>query len=136
VGSFLDDFEGSVRVTVGKPDRGYYVDLWEHASEGSLEEAERALSKMKIVNGKPDVSVDTTKYRQLVVFAHLKEWNLDDDGVTWPYTLESVKRLPGKVFNQLWKIVDELDEPETSDDRKRFPGEGGDVDSDGDAGAA
>src|SRR5882724_809447 len=123
--SFLDHYEGSVRVDVGAPGAGYYVELWEHASEASLEEAERTLTKMRIVDGAPDVDSDTTGYRQRMVLAYLKEWNLDDDGVTWPYTLESVKRLPKGVFKKLWKLVDDFDAPEGAEDQKRFPDEGG-----------
>lgn len=121
---FLDHYEGSVRVDVGDPARGYYVELWEHASQGNLEEAERSLTKMRIVDGKPDVDSDTTGYRQRMVLAYLKEWNLDDDGVVWAYTLESVKRLPSSVFKKLWKLVDDFDAPENVEAQKRFPDEG------------
>lgn len=122
MGSFLDHYEGTTTVELGN---GYHIELWDHASEESLEEADRAMSRMQIVDGKTDLQADIVRYRQLVILAHLKEWNLDDDGVTWPYTLESVKRLPKRVFNQVWTTVDKLDAPDTTDDRKRFPDESG-----------
>lgn len=126
--SFLDHYEGTVRVDVGNPEHGYYVELWEHASEENLEEAERALTKMRITNNAPDIDSDTVTYRRRMVLAYVKEWNLDDDGVIWPYTLESVKRLPKLVFRQLWQVVDDLDTPASKEDQKRFPDEsvGGD----------
>lgn len=133
MGSFLDHYEGSVRVALHGE---YYVELWEHASEASLEEADRALSQMHIVDGVPDIDADMVRYRQLVILAHLKEWNLDDDGVLWPYSLASVKRLPKRVFNQLWAITDKLDAPEKTEDRKRFPDEGSGSDQGGDTGTA
>lgn len=133
MGSFLDHYEGSVTVDLGN---GYHVELWEHASEASLEDADRAMSKMKIIDGKTDLQADLVRYRQLVMLAHLKEWNLDDEGVVWPYTLESVQRLPKRVFNQVWTVVDKLDEPQTTDDRKRFPDESGGGDPNGNGGTA
>lgn len=123
--SFLDHYEGTVRVDVGDPKHGYYVELWEHASEENLEEAERALTKMRITNNAPDIDSDTVTYRRRMVLAYIKEWNLDDDGVIWPYTMESVKRLPKLVFRQLWQVVDDLDTPASKEDQKRFPDEGG-----------
>lgn len=131
--SFLDHYEGTTTVDLGN---GYHVELWDHASEEALEEADRAMSKMQIVDGKTDLQADLVRYRQLVILAHLKEWNLDDEGITWPYTIESVKRLPKRVFNQVWAIVDKLDAPETTEDRKRFPDASGGVDPVGKPGAA
>lgn len=134
--SFLDYYEGTIRVDVGDPAKGYYVELWEHASEADLEEAERMLTQMSIVNNEPSINPDNSGYRQRMILAYIKEWNLDDDGVTWPYTLESVKRLPKGVLRQLWKVVDDLDTPETKEEEKRFHDESGGRDPQRDGRAA
>lgn len=126
MGSFLDAYEGVTRLEVD-PERGYWIDLWDHASEEALEEAERAIANMRIVNGQTVPDMDVVRYRHLAVLAHLKEWNLDDDGVPWPYTLASLKRLPARVFNELWQVVENLDAPMTPAERKRFPSGGGGV---------
>lgn len=123
---FLDVYGGVRRVTIGDPSRGYWADLWEYVAQGGKEEAERALSKLIVVDGEAQIDPDTTRYRQLMVLAHIKEWNLDDDNGIWPLTLESVRRIPGPEFDRLWKIVDSLASPvQDSEEKLRFP-DGGD----------
>lgn len=116
---FLSAYEGVRRVDLG---RGYWVDLVLHISQGSKEAAERAASKVKVsASGLTDVEPDVVAFRQLMILGHVKEWNLDDDnGRIWPVSLASVKRLPGDVFEELWKVVNELTKPRDADEQKRF----------------
>jgi hypothetical protein len=126
---FLDAYAGTRRVDIGPPDLGYYVLLKEHISYREREEAERALSRMFISNGTQELRPDVTRYRQLMVLAHIQEWNLDDERGVWPVNLDSVKRLPGDEFDRLWVIVDDIASPpkdavEAAGERRQFPGGG------------
>ena len=127
---FLDPYGGTVTVAVGDPARGYWVKLHEYVSQGGKEQAEKALSQMLIVDGKPQIDPDTTRYRQLLLLAHVAEWNLDDENGVWPVTLENVRRIPGPLFDALWKTVDLLASPlQDEAERRAFPdaSDGGDT---------
>jgi hypothetical protein len=133
---FLTAYEGTRTIDVGAAGSGYWVELRECLSQGDKEDAERALSAGKVVDGKRfEMTMDTARYRQLMVLASVKAWNLDDDDTgVWPVNLSNVRRLPGPVFDQIWTVVDELNAPAPTEDRKRFPGGGGGGDQDGDGG--
>ncbi len=133
---FLDAYSGVRRVTIGDPERGYWIDLKEHISYRAREEAEKALSKVVIAGSVQEVRPDVTRFRQLMVLAHIDAWNLDDERGVWPVNLDNVKRLPGDEFDRVWVVVDDLGSPaQDTDERRRFPdaGDGGDQERDGGA---
>lgn len=130
---FLSAYEGTQKVTVGDPARGYWVELKEVLSQGAKEKAEQALQGRQRINGGDVIAqMDVARYRQLMVLASIKDWNLDDDGGRiWPINLQSVQRLPGVVFDQLWRLVDQFNEPADPAQQRQFPGTGDDGDQDG-----
>lgn len=129
---FLDAYSGVRRVTVGDPERGYWVDLKEHVSFAAREKAEKALSQVLIKNRVAELRPDTTAYRQLMLLAHIADWNFDDDSGIWPVNLDNVKRIPGDEFDKLWLVVDGDLNPEVDAmERREFPDETGERDSDG-----
>lgn len=132
---FLSVYSGIKRVVIDT-DRGYWVDLKEHISQGDREAAERSLASMVISDGKTNISPDVTSWREQLIHATISTWNLDDDDNTvWPITLDNIRRLPGNVFDQLWKEVDALNSTRKGEDQQRF--RDGDLsgDSNGDTGA-
>lgn len=131
---FLSPYSGTRKVTVGDPERGYWVELREVLSQGAKEKAEQALQGRQRVNGGEVVmQMDVARYRQLMVEASIVTWNLDDDnGKIWPVNLSSVQRLPGNEFDRLWSMVDEMNTPVDPKERRQFPDEGDDGDSIGD----
>jgi hypothetical protein len=130
---FLSAYSGTQRITIGDPDRGYWVELREMLSQGAKEKAEQALQGRQRINGGDVITqMDVARYRQLMVLASVKDWNLDDDGgKVWPINLQSVQRLPGIVFDELWKFVDSSNEPRPAAEQRRFPGGSDDGSEDG-----
>jgi hypothetical protein len=120
---FLSVYSGVRRVDVGTSDRGYWIDLREHVSQGGREAAERTLAKIITgPDGKPQARPDITSYRQLMVLAHVVDWNLDDDdGKIWPIDLAHVKQIPGGEFDAIWTVVDELASPPSTEEQRQFP---------------
>jgi hypothetical protein len=122
--SFFDYYEGTRRVTVGRPGAGFYVELYEHAAYKAMENAVRAMTQVNMsASGQAGMRGDVPRYQQLSILAHIKEWNLTGpDGQVMPITEESVRRLPLTVTNQLWQIVqNELDAQPTAEEKARFP---------------
>lgn len=132
---FLSVYSGTRRVAIGDPARGYWAELRECMPQGAKAEAERALLAAKVVGKDTEMAMDTATYRELMVLGSIIAWNLDDeDGTVWPLTLESVRRLPGIEFDRLHKIVDEMNEPRSAEERRQFPAEGLGGDPDGERG--
>lgn len=132
---FLSAYSGVRRIEIGDPDQKYWVDLKEHLSQGAKEKGDRALQQHQVIGGKPQMTPDVVEFRQQLVLASIDNWNLDDDnGVIWPINMQSVKRMPGVVFDELWAVVDETNKPRSSEERRQFPAGdlGGDPDGDGD----
>lgn len=124
---FLSAYEGTRRVPIGDPSRGYWIELREVLSQGAKEKAERALSRKISMDGNVESQLDTVAYRQEMVLASIVGWNLDDDnGVVWPINMQNLRRLPGAVYEQVWKVVNELNSPDDAEERRRFP-DGSDV---------
>lgn len=127
---FLSAYSGTQKVTVGDPARGYWVEIREYVSQGDKTKAEQVLQGRQRVNGSDVVmDMDVAGYRQLMVLASIVSWNLDDDnGRVWPINLQSVRQLPGPEFDRIWKVVDELNAPASTAERRQFPGalDGGD----------
>lgn len=130
---FLSAYSGTQRITVGDPERGYWIELREMLSQGAKEKAEQALQGRQRINGGDVITqMDVARYRQLMVLASVKDWNLDDDnGKVWPLSLQSVQRLPGVVFDELWKFVDSSNEPRPAAEQRRFPDASDDWSEDG-----
>jgi hypothetical protein len=119
--SFLSAYNGVTRVVISKDgDKEYWVDLKKYLTQGGQETAEAAMNRVEVVNGKPVVRPDVAKYRKLMVFAAIDDWNMDDDnGQTWPINLQNVGRLPLPIFNQLWvQIQTNNSESERSKDEQ------------------
>lgn len=127
---FLTAYSNTRKVTVGDPDRGYWVELREVLSQGAKEKAEQELMGRQQINGTDVVlKMDVARYRQQMVLASIKDWNLDDDnGRIWPLNLQSVQRLPGPVFDHLWSLVDEMNEPRSVVEQRQFHDAGDDGD--------
>lgn len=126
--AFLSAYEGITRIYLEAADN-YYIDVREHVSYKQREAAEKALSEMKFSGTEANVNPDVTRYRQLLVLAHIKEWNLDgEDGEVWPIDFEHVGMLPDDVFDQVWKLIDGKPEKRSKDEQRRFPSglDGGD----------
>jgi hypothetical protein len=130
---FLSAYDGTTRVPVGDPERGYWVELREILSQGARQKAENELMGRQQING-GDVlmKMDVVGYRQAMLLASVKDWNLDDDnGRVWPINIQSIQRLPGPVFDELWQIVDKSNAPRTAADQRQFRDEGDDERTDG-----
>lgn len=121
MGGFLSAYSDTRRIVLGEPDRGYWVDVKEHLSQGDKEIAERSLTSGKVIDGKMEMEVDVARYRQLMVLASVINWNLDDEnGQVWKIDLQNVRRLPGDEFDKLWKVVDEMNAPASPEERRKF----------------
>lgn len=119
---FLSAYEGTTRVTIGDPERGYWVELRQVLSQGARQKAEQELMGRQQING-GDVlmKMDVVGYRQMMVLASIKDWNLDDDaGKIWPINLQSVQRLPGPVFDELWSTIDVSNAPRSVAEQRQF----------------
>lgn len=120
---FLTAYEGFRKIFIDEK-RGYWVELREFISQGAKEEAERTLSKVVMQHGEAVPVPDVARYRQLMLVAAIKDWNLDDDsGHVWPVDLRHVQKLPGTVFDDLWKEVDAGNKERTSEEERQFPAE-------------
>jgi hypothetical protein len=132
---FLSAYEGTNKVVVDE-ERGYWVELAKHVSQGEKEEAERSLSKIVMVNGEATPTPDVARWKQLMLAASIKEWNLDDDnGAVWPIDLKHVQMLPSDIFDELWKVVTTANKEKTPQEERQFPAESVGGGADGDAGA-
>ena len=120
---FLSAYAGTKKVTIGEPERGYWVELRDYVSQGAKTEAERALQGRQRVNGNDVVmDMDVARYRQLMVVASVASWNLDDEGgQVWPVDLAHVRMLPGPEFDRLWSLVDAQNKPADAVERRQFP---------------
>lgn len=133
---FLSIYGGTRKIVIDK-DRDYWVEIVDFISQGDKEEAERCISKIVMVDGQATPSPDVTRYRQLLVIAAIKSWNLDDeDGRIWTVDLKHLQMLPGSVFDELWKEVDGGTPSRTPEEERQFPAPDLGGDSDGDSGSA
>jgi hypothetical protein len=116
---FLSAYSGTRTIHI---DDTYWVELREHLPQGAREDSERALARIEVVDGTAQPAPDIAMSRQLTLLASIASWNLDDEeGRIWPITLDSVRSLPGGVFEMLWKTADELGKPRTPQEAQRFP---------------
>ena len=125
---FLDAYSGTTKVPIGDPDRGYWVELRNVISQGAKEKAEQELMGRQQINGNVAVTkMNVVGFRQQMVLASIKDWNLDDDqGRIWPFNMQSISRLPGPVFDQLWSIVDQSNAVRPAAEQRQFPDAGDD----------
>lgn len=120
--SFLSAYEGITRIPVGPSDQDYYIDVREHISYQEREAAEKALSDMKVEGTSVTPAPDVMKYRRLLVLAHIKDWNIDDEaGHVWPVDAEHVGLLPGEVFDEVWSLIDGKTKSRDKETQRRFP---------------
>jgi hypothetical protein len=133
---FLSAYEGTNKVVIDE-ERDYWVELAKHVSQGAKEDAERVLSKVVMVKGEALPTPDVARYRQLMLLASIKMWNLDDEnGTVWPVDLKHVQQLPAHLFDELWKAVEAENKARTPQEERQFPVEDLSGSEDGDAGAS
>jgi hypothetical protein len=95
----------------------------------------------------------TASRTEMVVWS-LVDWNIDTDGQVWPLDgvtnratgkteyppgclrRQSLARLPGPVFDMIWRRCDELNTPPTGEEAATFPDPADGSDPDGDTGPA
>lgn len=118
---FLTSYEGINRLKVGPAGLDYYIDVREHISYEEREAAEKALSEIKMQGTQANVNPDVTRYRRLLVTAHIREWNLDDDEGIWPIDPTHIGMLPDDVFDQVWAVIDGKEGKRPKDEQRRFP---------------
>lgn len=135
---FLSAYSGTTTVAVGDGTVDYWVELKDCLSQGEKEAAERSLTSGSLTPGQTvQMTMDVARYRQLMVLASIKSWNLDDEaGKVWPVDLEHVQLLPGNEFDKLWTVVNESNAPASREDRKTFREDGVSGDADGNTRAA
>jgi hypothetical protein len=121
MGGFLTAYDDTTKVPIGDPERGYWVEVRQYVSQGDKEGAERALMTVVVVDGSAEPKPDVARYRQLMALASIKSWNLDDeDGTVWPVDIDHVKMIPGEEFTVLWGVIDKLNKPMPSVERRQF----------------
>jgi hypothetical protein len=147
---FLSEYEGTERIELG---RGYWADVKKCLSRGEMAHMEAAMGgrqQVDVTKGRQYAQLDTGAGRTELVVRSLVAWNLDDaDGTVWsldpgkpPFSpgcerRQSVARLPGPVFDRIWKRCDDLNGPVKDPSAKAtFPGEDVGGDPDGDTGTA
>lgn len=138
---FLSHYSGVQRVEL---DADYWVDVKKCLTVAEKQRAESALTSNPVVdmNGHGTAKVDMPAFHNEMMFASIVDWNLDDeDGTKWALAPERIKRLniariPAPVFDQIWKVINELNGPQPKDERIRFPVDGVGSDPDGDAGTS
>lgn len=126
---FLSAYEGVDRLAIPHPEKDYWVDVKRHVTHGATEKSAAALQGVVLVEGKAKPTPDVFKSQSELVLASVENWNLDDDnGQVWPINMQSIRRLPEAVFDQIHDAVKESNKPQTAAERRKFP----DVDADGD----
>lgn len=136
---FLSAYSNTRKIPVGDPANGYWVELKECLNQGEKEKAEKALVSGKMKPGQKDaeMSMDIPNFRALMLLGSVKSWNLDDDnGQIWAIDLEHIKMLPTPIFDQLWELVDDMNKPASSEEKKTFRDESVGGNPDGDFGRA
>ncbi len=135
--SFFSAYVGTHRVILNHPapEKEYWVELQKYLTHGSTQKAESHLQKLTMVDGKPCPAPDIWAAQAEKVLASIVAWNLDDDnGMTAPLNMQTIRRLPDKVFDQLLAAVEETNKADGEAERRRFPDEGELGDPDGDVG--
>lgn len=133
---FLSVYDGSRKVFIDEA-RGYWVELSDYVSQGEKEEAERCLSRVVMVRGEAVPTPDIARFRQQMVLAAIKSWNLDDDNsAIWPVDLKHVQMLPVALFDKLWDVVDGQNEEMSDEDMRQFHDENLSGSENGDGGAS
>lgn len=138
---FLSHYAGVQRIEL---DGGYWIDVKKCLTVTEKQRAESALAANPVMDmsGRGSAKLDITAFNNEMVCASVIGWNLDEeDGTAWELAPDRVKRaniarLPAPVFDTVWRIVNELNGPQSKDDRIRFPVNGVGRDQDGDGGAA
>ena len=136
--SFFSAYTGTHRVVLDHPDpeKEYWVELQKYLTHGSTQKADSHLQKLTMVDGKPCPAPDVWASQAEKVLASVVAWNLDDDnGMTAPVNMQTIRRLPDVVFDQLLAAVEETNKSDDPAERRRFPDEGVVGDPNGDAGA-
>ena len=137
--SFFSAYTGTHRVVLDHPDpeKEYWVELQKYLTHGSTQKADSHLQKLTMVDGKPCPAPDVWASQAEKVLASVVAWNLDDDnGMTAPVNMQTIRRLPDVVFDQLLAAVGETNKSDDPAERRRFPDEGVVGDPNGDAGTA
>lgn len=138
---FLSHYTGVQRIEL---DHDYWVDVKQCLSVVEKQRAETALASNPVMdmNGRGSAKLDITAFSNEMVCASVVGWNIDeDDGTVWALAPDRTKRaniarLPAPVFDTIWKTVNELNGPQSKDEKVRFHDDGVGRDQDGDGGSA
>ena len=138
---FLSHYSGIQRIELGND---YWIDIKNCLTVMEKQRAESALASNPVMdmNGRGSAKLDITAFSNEMVCASIVAWNLDnEDGTAWELAPDRAKRaniarLPAPVFDTVWKAVNELNGPQSKDDKVRFPVNGVGRDQDGDGGSA
>lgn len=139
MGGFLSAYSGTRRIDVGG---GYWIEVKDCLSIAEKQRTERAMYGTPTVDlgGRASADLDLTGFHTEMLVQSIVAWNLDDeDGTVWPLTPDKVKRasiarLPGPVFDRVFKVVNDLNGPQKPQESAQFRDAGGCGDPDGDAG--
>lgn len=131
--SFLSAYSGTRRVDLGG---GYWVDVKTCLSIVEKQRADKMLTSDPVVDqsGHGTAKVDLPAFQTEMVVHSITGWNLDEeDGTVWALSPEPVKRkniarLPAPVFDEIYRVVDELNGKPPAREQAQFPvaGVGGD----------
>lgn len=133
---FLSAYDGVDRLVIEHPEKDYWVDVRRHITHGATEKSASALQGVELVEGKAKPTPDVYKSQSELVLASVADWNLDDDnGTVWPINMQSIRRLPEAVFDQIHDAVKASNKPQGPAERRKFPDVGADGDQVGDRGA-
>jgi hypothetical protein len=140
---FLSAYSGTRKIDVGG---GYWVEVRECLSVIDKQRAEKALASnptIDPIHNRGSAQMDMAAFENEMLTHSIVAWNLDeDDGTIWALTPDKAKRaniarLPSPVFDTIFKVVNELNGPQSPRERAQFPDPGGSGDPDaGDAGPA
>lgn len=136
--TFFSAYTGTHRITLNHPDptQEYWAELQKYLSHGSTQKAESHLQKLTMVDGKPCPAPDVWSSQAEKVVASVVAWNLDDENGIAPINMQTIRRLPDVVFDQLLAAVEDSNKADEPAERRRFPDEGVVGDPDGDTGSA
>lgn len=153
----VSGYEGTERIDLGN---GYWVDVKKclsAAEKGRVDDLLGGRQRVDVASKSSYAELDYTASRAEMVVLSLDDWNLDDEkGKKWPLDAgaaprkpgdvnpyppgcprrQSVARLPGPVFDQIWERCDELNAPRAAAEAAQFPEQDERGDQDGDTRAA
>lgn len=127
---FLDDeeYSGTTDIDLG---RGYWVRVRNCLPREKFKIAEKLLSSSSIHREQGEAqTIDASTFRDYMVKSSIVEWNLDDgegeNARIWPFNNDAaiargVDRIPGKMFEKIFDVVNALNGERSKEETERFP---------------